>query len=127
MSGMLWAGGIALVGSFLSFLLSVMGYRGARLVSVAAALTLLLYAASGIGIVIKELGWLGDAVGISEVAAAALKIVGVGYISGICYDICLDMGERGVASAVLTVGRVEILLVVAPTVSEIMRLAVDML
>lgn len=127
MTGILSACGIGLLGAFLSFILSEVGYRGARLVSVSASIVLLMLAAGGIGEVLSELAWISDAAGIGEVAAAALKIVGIGYVAGICYDVCLDMGERGIASAVLTVGRVEMLLIVAPTVSDILRLAADML
>lgn len=126
MNGILSGCGAALVGVFLSFILSAMGYRGARLVSVTAAVMLFIFAAGGIGEILSELSWISDTAGIGEIAAMALKIVGIGYVAGICYDICLDMGERGVASAVLTVGRVEILLVAAPVISDMLGLAVDM-
>lgn len=127
MTGIISACGMGLLGAFLSFILSVMGYSGARLVSVCASIVLLMLSAGGIGEVLSELAWISDVAEISEVVEAALKVVGIGYVAGICYDVCLDMGERGIASAVLTVGRVEILLIVAPTVSDILRLAIDML
>ena len=127
MTGIISACGMGLLGAFLSFILSVMGYSGARLVSVCASIVLLMLSAGGIGEVLSQLAWISDVAEISEVVEAALKVVGIGYVAGICYDVCLDMGERGIASAVLTVGRVEILLIVAPTVSDILRLAIDML
>lgn len=126
MNGVLTGCGAALVGVFLSFILSAMGYRGGRLVSVAASVMLFMFAAGGIGEILSELSWISDSAGLGEIAEAALKIVGIGYVAGICYDICLDMGERGVASAVLTVGRVEILLVSTPVISDMLMLAVDM-
>lgn len=127
MSGVLAAAGIALAGVFLAFLLSEMGYRGARLVGVTAAVALLIYASGTMSEIIGELEWISDAAGISDVAEVALKVVGIGYVAGICYDVCLDMGQRGVAATVLTVGRVEILMVVVPIVSDILKLAVDMM
>ena len=127
MMGAISAFGVALIGVFLSFLLSAMGYRGARLVSVSAALILLVVAAGGVGDLVAELEWISEAAGIGDIVAVALKIVGIGYVAGICYDVSLDMGERGVASAVLTVGRVEILLVIAPTLTDMLKLAIDML
>ena len=127
MSGMIAAGGAALTGAFLSFMLSAMGYRGARLVSVSASLMLFIFAAGSIGDILDELEWVRDTEGISEIATTALKVIGIGYLGGICYDVCMDMGERGIASAVLTVGRVEILLIVAPIVSDMLKLALDML
>ena len=127
MSGAVSAVGIALVGIFLAFILSEVGYRGARLVAVSASVILLILASGKLSELIGELGWISEAAGIGDAAATALKIIGIGYVSGICYDVCLDMGQRGVASAVLIVGRVEILLVVAPMISEVLRLAADML
>lgn len=127
MSGILSACGLALVGALLSFILSAMGYSGARLVSVTASIMLLIASVGIVGEALAEVAWIGDAAGISEIASTALRVTGIGYVGGICYDVCLDMGERGIASAVLTVGRAEILLITAPVVSDILKLAVDML
>ena len=127
MSGILSACGIGLLGAFLSFILSVMGYSGSRLISVLSSIMLLIIAAGAIGDALSELAWISETAGIGEVAESALKVVGIGYVAGICYDVCLDMGERGIASAVLTVGRAEILLVVAPVVSEMLKLAINMI
>lgn len=127
MSSVLSAVGVALAGVFLAFILSEVGYRGARLVAVSASIVLLILASGKLSELIGELGWISEAAGIGDAAATALKIIGIGYVSGICYDVCLDMGQRGVASAVLTVGKVEILLVVAPMISEVLRLATNML
>ena len=127
MSGVISACGVALLGVFLALLLSEAGCRGSRLVSISATLTLLLLALSRVSDVLSELEWLRDASGIDEVARLAIRIVGIGYIAGISYDIASDLGQHGVASSVLTVGRVEMLLATAPAVTEILRLASSMI
>lgn len=118
--------GAALIGAFLSFLLSAMGFRGARLASVGAALALFIYASDRLGEILSELDWIMSSPGVSEAASGALRIIGIGYVSGICYDVCMEMGERSVASAVLTVGRIEILLAISPAITGILDMAVDM-
>ena len=47
-------------------------------------------------------------------AECALKIVGAGYLFGICSDIAAELGEPLVSKGLLTVGRVEILLIAMP-------------
>lgn len=127
MSAILSACGMGMIGAFLSFILSSMGYSGSRLISTSAVITLLILAAGTVGDALSELAWIAETAGISGVAETALKVVGIGYVAGACYDVCIDMGERGIASAVLTVGRAEILLIIAPAVSEILKLAVGMI
>ena len=56
-----------------------------------------------------------------------IKIMGVGYVFGIGADICRELGEGGVANALLGVGRVEILLICMPAFSEIFELGLSYL
>ena len=127
MNGILGACGLALMGAFLSFILSAMGYSGARLVSISVSLILMIFTVGLVGDALDEVAWLRDAAGLSDAAKMALKVVGIGYATGICYDTCMDIGERGIASAVLSVGRAEILVVTVPVVSDMVKLAVGML
>lgn len=119
--------GFAMVLVFLGVILRDMGFRGVKLYSV-LGLVLLFVAfidlAERLVFAIEPVIEMG---GVGGVATLALKIIGVGYVYGIASDICRDMGEGGVANAVLGVGRVEILLISAPSVVGIVELATELI
>ena len=127
MSGVLMASGVALCCVFLCLLLQEAGYRGARLLSLAAVVTLLLFAVGSISDIFASLLPLIELGGISEAAECAMKVIGIGYVTGICRDISLDMGQQAVAGALLTVGRVEIILVILPAITDIVKMAINMI
>ena len=54
-----------------------------------------------------------------DYARAGIKIVGVGYLSGIVSDVCDDLGERGLARAAALVGRLEIAVICIPYLEKI--------
>jgi hypothetical protein len=70
---------------------------------------------------------MGVDVGLAEPVSAALKVLGLGYLYGICADVCRDMSESGIAKAVEAVGRVEIVAVVMPFFEEIIKVGVELL
>ena len=55
-----------------------------------------------------------------------MKILGVGYIAGITSDICRELGEGGVASVIVTLARIETLLIVSPMLLDVLRLGLEM-
>ena len=63
---------------------------------------------------------------LGDSAAAIFKIVGVGYLFGISSEICRELGENGIATAVGIVGRFEIIAVALPFISEIFSLALSL-
>lgn len=127
MSGAMAAFGVAVVAVFVGFILSEMGYRGARLIGVAASIILPAYAVGRVPELLDAVGRISAEGVVGESVALALKVIGIGYIGGICYDTCIDMGYRGVANTVMTVGKIEILAAIMPAVSELLKLAIDML
>jgi hypothetical protein len=50
---------------------------------------------------------------------AGLKIVGVGYLSGIASDLCTDLGEGGLARGATVLGRLEIAVICLPFLEKI--------
>ena len=60
-------------------------------------------------------------------AESAIKAVGIGYISGIVSDICRELGEGGIAKAVASAAKIEIVLVAMPHIYEISELAARMI
>ena len=73
---------------------------------------------------VKEVG---EWAGVSEPLSAAVKILGIGYLFGMCADVCRELGEGGAAKAVETVGRVEIIAVVIPYFKEIVSVGAELL
>lgn len=119
--------GIVLIIAILTTVLSELGFRGTRLIStlgVLATVVLTLYLFDDVISALEGIIMLG---GIEEIANTAIKIIGIGYVYGVASDICLDLGERGIALTVLGVGRVEILLLALPSVISVVEGAVDMI
>ena len=115
----------ALASAALAFILSSYGYRDKRLFSTLAATALLsfgLFLFSGAKDAILSLARL---TGLGELAATALKTVGVGYVFGIASDVSRELGEGGIASALTVVGRIEIFVTVLPYIVRVVELGVD--
>ena len=62
-----------------------------------------------------------------EYARRAVKIIGVGYLSGICADACDTLGQASISRAVLLAGRLEILLLALPCFLEILDLSIGLI
>lgn len=93
-----------------------------------SALATLGLAAMGIGMLKEAEGTIGEAflrLGGGEVAEDVMRMLGVGYTFGLCSDLCRELGEGGLADGVLTLGRVEILLLSLPTVRRILELGME--
>ena len=54
-------------------------------------------------------------------------MLGVGYVFGIVSDICEEMGERGISSAVINAGRIEIFLLIFPYFKKILEMGIGLL
>ena len=119
--------GIVILGAFLSFILKEAGFRGARLVSVLVIILASLAMINGIKSILTGIYALplGDEIvsGIGYV----LRIVGASYVFGISADVCREIGESGIAGALLAIGRIEIILLSLPAITEIFTLAGELL
>ncbi len=125
MSAALRVLGVCVIGTALTFLLREMGFRGAKLVSSVTIVVSLGFAAVGIERIISGLDITPFGAEVSRAALLLLKIIGTGYLFGLVSDICRELGEGGIASAMLVVGRVEILLLILPTLGEIIGLGIE--
>lgn len=119
--------GIGVLAAVLGMLLSEIGFRGAKLVGICASVAILIYAVTGIGELFSGLGTHSFGEGIEEGAVLIMKIVGVGYVFGIASDVCRELGEGGLASAVLTAGRIEMFLLALPTFRKIIGLGIELM
>lgn len=118
--------GLALVGAILSFVLKAFGWKGAPLIAIATMLSLMAFFTDSFDKISQIFDIAADTDGVAEVSEYLLKILGLGYLSGICSDVCRELGEAGIASMVLTVGRLESLLVISPLILEIMTLGLEL-
>lgn len=119
--------GIASIGAFMSFILKESGFRGSRLLSALVIVISFAQALTGIRRLIGSIFSFSLGTEIESSVGYVLKIVGVSYVFGISSDLCREIGEGGIAAAILTVGRVEIILLSLPAISEIISLAGELL
>ena len=118
---------LAVGAAVLSILLKEMGWRASPLIGVVASLGLF-------GFVLPYFSKLGgfysdlsEGFGLSELVRSALKVIGVGYLGGICADVCSELGEKSTASAVITVAKLEILILTAPYFVKVVEMGVSLL
>lgn len=64
---------------------------------------------------------------ISYYASAAMKVVGIGYLSGISSDICREIGETGIAKCISVAARLEGILISLPFIEDILSVAIEFL
>ncbi len=119
--------GIALICALVSFLLSELGFRGKKLISVIVCLLLFSFMGQGLSNMIGKFIPYSEAAGLSEAAVCAAKVIGVGYIFGITSDILTELGEPMPSKALTAVGRVEIILIVLPYISDIIDLGLKLI
>lgn len=124
---MLGVCGLALCAAFLSLLLSEIGYHGARLIGICASVLILIGALGQTADILSLFTPLLSDSEIEEPIRLCLKIVGVGYTVGVCRDIVEEMGHKSLAGSLMTVGRAEILMIAAPKIIEVVRLAASLI
>ena len=117
----------ALTAGILGMILKELGFSGAKLVSVCSLCAVMLFAVSRLGDVNTELVSIEKMGGVSGVCEDMMKIVGVGYLFGICADICMELGESMLSKGLLTVGKIEIIILTIPTIKRILNMALEMI
>ena len=118
---------VAIALAVCALLLRELGFRGAPVFAVLCFLFLL-------GLLTDNTSRFGDFgrllsrfESVTDGAEAIFKIVGVGYVAGICSDICSDIGEKTIAKGVLVAGRVEIFAIALPFVLKIFDSSLELL
>ena len=119
--------GLALLLVATAYLLRSFGWRGAPIFVAVAVIAILSESGDGLMEVLGFARELGSYADVSDTVGAGLKILGCGYLFGICADICRELGESGIAKAVEMAGRVEIIILVLPFLKEIMNIGVELI
>ena len=114
-----------LITLFLGVILRELGFKGSRLVLLLGMISVIGASVTYVGKLIELYGMLG--IGSDEYAVAMIKIVGIGYVFGICADICSELGEGGLANAVCLFGRIEAVTLSAPFVKMIVEKGIELI
>ena len=117
----------ALLSAVVGVLLSELGFKGKRVFSAVAIVALIALIGSGIKSLLSDVMGISSSVGIEETAAVAVKVLGCGYVFGICSELCAELGETGVSRALSLAGRVEILLLVMPYFVKTVSLGMELI
>ena len=119
--------GIAFLFAVVVFILKAFGYKGAPLVAIAALIGILGVLFDRFSAIYEVFEIIKKQDGMSDLVECVLKILGIGYISGICSDVCRELGEANIATAVLTVARIESVALVSPMIIEILTLGLELI
>ena len=115
----------AFITLFLGLILRELGFGGTRLILLLGTVSLIGASVVGIGGIIADIPGLAE-VG-EEYTSTILKIVGVGYVFGICSDVCAELGEVSLCNAVCLFGRIEILTLVMPFIKRIVEKGIELI
>lgn len=119
--------GCAILVLFTTVILRELGFKGVRLIALIASISVLAASISAIESVVGLLGGLGEFGAGKEYAVLVMKIVGVGYISGICSDMCIEFGEVTLSNSVIMFGKVEMLVLSVPCAVSIIEKGVALM
>lgn len=115
----------ALIALFLGILLKELGFHGSTFVTLLGTVSLVGVSVVSLGEIFSLLPDVGPDG--REYAEAMLKIVGAGYVFGICSDVCSQLGQTSLSSAVILCGRVEIVALSVPFVKMIIEEGIKLL
>ena len=118
--------GTALVLTVSAFLLKNFGWRGTPIFTAIALVLFIAEAQGELEYIFSSIKKIGIESGIEDALSSAIKVLGIGYLFGICADICRELSEAGIAKAVEVVGRVEIIAVVVPYFEEIIKVGIGL-
>ncbi len=118
--------GTALILTVSAFLLKSFGWRGAPVFTAVALILFISESEGELEYIFSSIKKIGNESGIDDALSAAIKVLGIGYLFGICADICRELSEAGIAKAVEVVGRVEIITVVIPYFQEIIKVGIGL-
>ena len=95
----------------------------AQYLGIAAALLLILKLFADHGTLISALSPFLDSGGFSEYGAVLIKALGVAAVCQAGGDVCRDMGESSVASALELAGKIEIVALALPIAADLLAVA----
>ena len=119
---------IALIAAMLSLTLKKYNGEIAIVVSLGASVLIMAAVFSAASPVFEEIGRLYRGTGLrEEYGKILLKCLGVGLVCQLAGDTCRDAGETALASKVDIAGRVTVLVLALPMLSQLVEIAIGMM
>lgn len=118
---------LLLLGAASVLLLKSFGFRAAPLVAVIVMLTAVSLYEPALRESGEAVAYLGELSGAKEYTRAALKVVGVSYLSGISRDVVTELGEGGIAKGISLVTRLELLFISLPFIKEMLSALISLM
>lgn len=109
-----------------ALLLKSFGFRGAPVVAAVGIVAALSYYGEALSEIFAVFTYLDTVSDTGEYVSAALKIIGISYLSGISADVCREIGEGGVAKCISVITRLELIALSLPFIKEIISLALSL-
>lgn len=109
----------------LGFLLKELGFKGAKLLLLIGTVSVIGASVIAFGRIFSSFP--GMDADNREYAQAMMKMIGVGYVFGICSDVCYELGEGGLGGAVVMLGRIEIITLVLPFIKRIVEKGLELI
>lgn len=119
--------GVGLVGVCATLLLKNTDNRYAMLAGIATGAVILIVALNSLSGVIVQLHALVDKTGVdSELFAALLKIVGIGYVTEYTASVCADADCASIGRKVAFAGKIAIFLLALPIVKALLDIVAQL-
>jgi len=120
--------GVAVIAAIIAVLIKQYKPEYAMIVSLGAGIILLGYCVINAIPVINDLHKILSETGAaSQYTAALLKAIGICYITQMATEACIDSGENSLASKAEIGGRIALLIVALPLISDIAQMAISFL
>ncbi len=119
--------GGALIAAVCAFVLKATGRSIAPIVVALTSLALISGAFLRLSGAVETINGLLESGGAKECAVLMIKALGIGITVNTVGGICTDLGEASLAAVLETVGRVEILILALPLITEILSAVRELL
>ena len=106
--------GIAVISAVCGFLLEQLGFGGTRLYLSFVSVILMLVCIRAAAPIISGIMGFSPSGTAADVGAAALRVLGIGYVGGFFSDFCAQLGAKSASDGLLLFTRIQILAVVMP-------------
>ena len=103
----------------LALIMKNLGFKGAPVFVVLTVTALIGTSVNKLSGILSVFSELGEHANIQKYTEGCLKVLGIGYLSGVCCDVCKELGENGVAKAIAIFTKIELIAIAAPYISEI--------
>lgn len=113
---------LACLGAALGFVLRALRSPLAAFVGLVGGLALLFFLLPRLGEPLAALAALCEAGGLQDTLSAVLRMLGVGFLTAFAAEICRDLGESTLATRVELCGKIEILLLSLPALTDLFSL-----